>query len=565
MNDSSSAYELEQDDEASDHNTYDITERGHRSSRESSSPPLQELTLGSTPASPSSVLSRRKQRNTSVEPAPKARSNVLRNTRFLPVDKYLELFSESVDDALNTANYDQAHQTTRSSQHGVVTWSAREKNIFFDALAKKGKDGVREISGLVGTKSAMEVQDYIKLLHNNLQLHHQSDKYPKPVRFSDIPAAVEVDESNCQYLDRVAEAASLRDEQSHNTTGRRKHQDMWLVNRDVAAFVDENVESEEQNEQLKHEIFATASLFNLGNWVELSENVFMNPGRRRPEDNWRNVCFESETPALTCEAFSDFYTLAASLTRRVVQSSIFFALSRIRSLKSGGWDVNEWVRKEDVQAALGVLKLKPNSREFWKDAARRCTLDIRATVNPVNRQVGPISYDEVEERLSHKDASPGPSRATSVSQMSEDENASNSDLVLDSGLDEGTSSDDESSVMDSEDNLSDPEEMYASKLDNKTSRQEVTRIWEQLGRPAPTDSVDQNPDLGPVSDLPVKMESDDDNPSQKPFAKRKMRDELVDWRDRTFYRSEWETLMEGEEAEEHLRKRQRVDGKITEG
>ncbi|KAL1954549.1 hypothetical protein VTO42DRAFT_1059 [Malbranchea cinnamomea] len=564
MSASSSAYEPEQDDESSEHDI--AVERSDLPNVEPSSPPLQNLTLASTPASPVSAHAKRKFTRTSGELAPKSRSNALRKTRSLPIDKYLELFNESVNETLNPASYDQAHHTTRSSQHGIVTWSAREKNVFFDALAKKGKDSAHEIAALVGTKSAIEVQDYMKLLRKSLEIHHRNDKNPRSVRLSDIPAAIEIDDFCCMYLDKVAEAALLRDEQSHNTAGKRKHQDMWLVNRDVAAIVDGKVQSEEHDLAFEHELFATASLFNLSNWIELSETVFMNSGRRRPEDNWKSICFEGESPALTCEAFSDFYALAVSLTRRLVQSAIFFALSRIRSLKAGGWHVKEWVRKEDVQAALDVLRLKPNSREFWRDAARRCSLDVRATVNPANGQIGLISYDEVEERLSRKDASPAPSRATSVSRtdfMSEDENASDFDLSLDLNSGDATSSEDESSFFVSDDDLSDPEEIYASKLDIKASREEEARIWKKLDRPAPTYFVDPHPDRGPISEPDIKMETDDETPLHKPFSKRKTKDELVDWRDLTLYRSEWEALAE-QEAFEHRRKRQRVDRGLAE-
>ena len=566
MSDSPSAYEPEQDDKISNHDDYDLAISDyHSSSFEPSSPALEGLNLGSTPASPSSALSQRRQTKIPGELGPKTRNSALRNARLLPVDRYLELFNESVNDTLNIASYDQAHHTTRSSQHGAVTWSAREKNIFFDILAKKGKNGVREIASVLGTKSAMEVQDYIKLLHSSLEVHHKNDKYPKPIRFSDIPAAFEVSGPCCEYLDRLAEAVILRDEQSYNTAGKRKYQDFWLVNNEVAALVDEKISSEEQDEPLRHEIFATASLFNLSNWIELSENIFMNPGTQRPEDNWKNVSYEGETPAMTCEAFSDFYTLAVSITRRLVQSSIFFALSRIRSLRSGGWDVTDWVRKEDVQTALDVLKLKPNSQEFWKGAARRCTLDVRSTVNPVSRQIGLISYDEVEERLSRKESSLPSSRATSICPASDGAYSSDSNPVSDTELDETGLDDDDFSTVESDSDLSDPEEIYASKLDKKESRQEESQIWERLCHSAPAYVSRANCDPASTTDLNVNMETDDDTLLQKPLAKRKTRDELVDWRDRTLYRSEWESLKEQEELEEHVRKWQKVDGGLVEG
>jgi hypothetical protein len=466
-----------------------------------------------------------------------------------------------VKNAVNPADDDDEHESSRRSQLGVVIWSASEKDAFFNALARKGKDAVPEIADLVGTKSRLEVQEYIRVLHRNLELYHTTERNPRTVSLAEIPAAFEIGAELGEFLDGIADGAGLRDEQNHNAIGKRKHGDMWLIDSDVAGYVEESLESGEHDAETNHDIFATARLLRLSSWIELSEDIFMNAGGSRIDENWRNICFEDESPSITCDAFSEFYTLAVSLTRRLVQSSIFFALSRIRSL-GHRWSVEPFVRIQDVEAALDVLKMKRNTHEFWIGAARRCGIDVKTQVTRGKSRMGFISHNEVERRLSLRGrvlSGSNPESREDTSPPPPDNSDSNDS---DSGTspstsDEDMSTDDNSMPLD-DDDLSDPEELYASRLDRKADQEEELRIWEALDQQPPTASLNAKTD--PDTESGIKAESDDEKPLREPLAKRKQREELVDWRDRTLYRSEWESRVQEEEDEVgNPAKRQKLD------
>jgi hypothetical protein len=113
-------------------------------------------------------------------------------------------------------------------------------------------------------------------------------------------------------------------------------------------------------------------------------------------------------------------------------------------------------------------------------------------------------------------------------------------------------------VVFDDDDLSDPEEIYASRVDRKADREEELRIWEALERHPPAASLNTNADLDTESG--TKAGGDDEEPYHKPLTKRKTREELVDWRERTLYRSEWETrVQEVDEEGGNPAKRQKLD------
>ncbi|WEW57126.1 hypothetical protein PRK78_002586 [Emydomyces testavorans] len=558
MTDSSMSYEPEEDE---DEHEGDITDnnsfRNVDVSRAfgTSSPPLQSLPLDLNcvhDTVPHETRTKRRKRR-----RPKPRRLALRAAAALPVDTYCELYLESLNDVLGDSE-DTPH--FYNSQYGVVSWTPREKTAFFAALAKKGKDAIPEIAALVGTKCQMEVRHYLDLLQRSFHVHHAMDQGVKGISLSDIPAAYEVSNECCLALEHVAKASCLRDEQAHNVAGRRKHGDFWLVDYEVAAYVEEELEPEpdaelesiseaesqtefQQTSELQpenksrdsddtvrtHGIFATAKLLKLSNWIRLSERIFMNPGTRCIEDNWNNICLKDESPALTCDAFSDFYALTISITRRLIQSTIFFALSRIRAIKRPYVDPRNLVKKEDVFAAVQVLKMKHNAKAFWAGSARRCSLDVRHTKSGEKYKTVLLSYDEVEallgatsetdiDRMETESRPPTP--VSDISTTSEEE--------LNYDTDKSVPPNGNSTLLPS-DYLSDPEEIHANALDKAASRVEEARLWRQVNKPvpAPTD---------------IKAESEDEYTQRKPFAKRKTPHEFANWRDRLLYQAEWETF-----------------------
>ncbi|EEP81500.1 predicted protein [Uncinocarpus reesii 1704] len=505
----------------------------------------------------------------------KPRHLALRAAARLPVDKYLELYKESLNNVLVGPDCDGAPQLFRS-QYGIIQWTSQEKAAFFMALSKKGKDAVPEIAASIGTKSQMEVRHYLDLLQRNFELRNVAEEQVHNIILSDIPAACEISNECCIALESVAKALCLRDEQTHNVAGKRKHGDFWLVDREIATFVEEDQESEAEAEPEEaepdpilepepapelgslpdtepptgedsskndssvrtHGIFATAKLLKLSNWIHLSEHFFMNFGRERFEDNWNQLCFQDETPALTCDAFSDFYTLAISITRRVIQSSIFFALSRIRAVERSHVNPKRLVKKEDVSAALDVLGMAHDAKAFWAGVARRCALDVRHPKSGEKYKTVLLDYDEVERLLGAQlDENPRHIKLESPSASTTTEPTEDSDFDSNTSTYSPTQDN-----MGNDEDLSDPEELYANVMDREASRKEESALWAQINKPVP------------LSGMNIKLEPNEEE-QNRPTTKRKSPQELVNWRDRLLYQSEWETL--GQEINGGQRKRRK--------
>ncbi|OAX80058.1 hypothetical protein ACJ72_05615 [Emergomyces africanus] len=533
-----------------------------------SSPPFQNLRLAST----AELSSPSKPQLGSVREHFQPQKNRSQATRKLRTETYVKLFNEfvkSVDDGVS----DTSGSALAPSQIGVVTWSSQEKELLFNALERKGKSRIPEIASLLGSKSEMEIRDYLDVLHHGLENKQLKAPYSKPLILADIPAALEISEECCQALEGNALALSRQDEQSENTTGRRRYGDMWLVDRHVAAMVEDELDADQDssgdggtedanNLRPPPSILATSQLLNAANWILLSERIFMNPGKNRIEDNWYNLRVDGETPSLSCEAFADFYTLTISLTRRLVQTSIFFAMSRLRSLNRGGYQRGKLVRREDVGAALDTLRMSHDSRQFWISAPRRHNLNVEDIRHLKGFKPVPLTYDEVEEQLSLECTRSRISRGSSVAQsVCGSENESEAESSSFSGNDSSCSAvSNPSAPNNTEDELlSDPEELHAEYIDQKSSRIEELRLWRQISQSPPQSFL-----LPENVDSDVEMGGVDKVATVRPQGTRKTKEDLIDWRDRVLYRNEWEefgpeiSLVE-EGLSENRRKRRKID------
>ncbi|TPX21767.1 hypothetical protein DIZ76_015730 [Coccidioides immitis] len=540
MSDSSMSYEPEEEEEGEEQEE-DTTQHGNSSGGSGHSVrPHQNVLHDSKPlhngTSHGNVSQRHKRRRL------KPRRLALRAAATLPVGKYSDLYKEAVDDMLGGPEYGDGPRLF-GTQYGIISWSPQEKNAFFTALARKGKDAIPEIAAFIGTKSQMEVRHYLDLLHRNFELHNVTEETVKNITLSDVPAAYEVSKECCLALENVASALSLRDEQAHNVAGRRKHGDFWLIDNEVAAYVEEVLEPEEESESEKdlepeslepevipesefevefqpeteskslaegdrngqvntvkmHSISATAKLLKISNWIRLSERVFMNAGER-------------------------------SITRRIVHSSIFFALSRIRAIERSHVNPKKVVKKEDIFAALDILKMEPNSRKFWAGAPRRCALDIRHDSGE-NYKTVLLSYDELDALLGPKsDVDPEYIKTAPQAMSSASEGSSYSGEGFESDT-SGRIPPTTQNSMDAEDDLSDAEEKHANALDQEASRAEESKLWRWISKPDPQ-SLDHN----------VKPEVKEEEIEHTLFAKRKMPQEISNWRSRILYQAEWETF-----------------------
>lgn len=312
----------------------------------------------------------------------------------------LEDYSKFLEDEkgyFTFSKVDENAEIFNVTQYGAVVWTATEKEKFFNHLDRKGRDGIREIAAAIGTKSELEVMDYLSLLHENLISHHIQALQNFTVILSEIPAAAEIGDPCRAELDKYAEVLTLKEDLDHSTIIRKRYGNNWVItDRQARKLADHDC-----SEPLRGSIHLAAAILNVPDWVNLSRKLYMKFGGRREEDDWTNIRQAvTDTPSISGEALMDFYALTLTITRRLIQSSIFLAMSRTRQLQQLGCeDPNPDVRKEDVRSAIDVLNMKHTRGSFAFDAARRNGLTIVDDRHQKGWKSQMLSYDEVEKIL----------------------------------------------------------------------------------------------------------------------------------------------------------------------
>ncbi|KAB8251476.1 hypothetical protein BDV35DRAFT_314890 [Aspergillus flavus] len=554
---SSSLYEPEEDDEASDS---DIETGNTQFTEPPSSPPSHRTRLSSPPK-----LDGRSSSRPAQTPRRVSRMQMLEHLQMLlskeSVEAYSDLLAQTTDDHMSVESKPGSGEYL-PTQAGIVSWAPKEKEIFFNVLDRKGKDGIREIAGAIGTKSELEVQEYLRLLHMRLEWQHREETHSRAIVLGDVPAAEEVSSECCDFLDEYSKLLVLKEQQDEDVAGRQRHHDLWIIDRDKAELVEE-LESQDQKSPPDSSIYHTASLLNIPRWIRLSERLFMNFGGARLEDNWTNIAYAGEAPAITADALAEFYTLTVSVTRRLIQSTLFFAMSRLRNMRDTGNSKAKVVKPRDVRTALDVLKMKRDGFDYWTGVARRCCLDVSDSRHRKGWKAVRLSHDEVEDMLSNRvpiDAESNRSTSRQTAQGNTD--GENTDGDEDNASDSGSESDPKRSpspsallspeISSDEDEIpSDAENQHAELEDQKASCLGELELWKALDRPAPAFLVS------------IKDENQEKK-TRKPMGARKTQEELTDWRERTLYRSDWEEYGHEvydiyEEISENRRKRRRLD------
>lgn len=558
---SSSSYEPDED-EASDSDIESVPDRKPSTFKapnpSSSSSHVEELGLSSEPherddptVGPPSVRITRQS----------AHEKLLRSLPLPSVNAYSKILAEAANDA-SPVPMRQDYDYYEEGQLGAVFWSGQEKEIFFRVLQRKGKNGIKEIANAIGTKSELEVQEFLRLLRRGMERQNLVDRrHIHSIILGDIPAAAEIGDECCKVLGEYSKVLAFQEEQALNVAGKKKCRDMWIIDQEIAQEMDRKAEDEDNGFPSYSIGHFTAKLFYMENWVRLSDRFFMNAGGARAEDNWRNIAFGGEVPSMTADGFSDFYALTISLTRRLVQSALFFAMSRLRSSgRSHG--LAKTVRAHDVRAALNVLNMKHNMYGFWIGLPRRCSLDVADLRNRKGWNASYKTYEDVEDILSKR--LPGETSHERSFSTPREENLPHNDSIEHDG--ETNNDENENAPRaplhiglgdDLEEELpTDLEDNHAEIVDHKTSTLEEVHLWKTLGLPVPANI-----------DIPVKSEDEgeeDPNERRKPNAQRKTKEEMVDWRDRTLYRSDWEQHGEGifdiyDQLSESRRKRRRTE------
>ncbi|TVY22868.1 hypothetical protein LHYA1_G008675 [Lachnellula hyalina] len=445
-------------------------------------------------------------------------------------NKYRELMNTNIHDV--TTKLARGWDEFPKTQIGISIWTSQEKDKFYSALQRLGRDDIRGIAEQIGTKSEQEVHEYILLLHEGLvdKISHEDRSLP----LTDIPAAVEISEECCAILEKAGDFLVSRQELHEEKVEKAKWGDTWLVTETIARRL-EKYRRDGEGEAAIDQVLPATNLFNLRNWLELSSQVFMNSN---VDDNWQDLAEEGEQPAIRATAFEDFHSLAFNHTKRLLQTTLFCAMSREKATRSKKVKHAE-VKPDDVEAAVAILKMKGDSNEFWVKASRRNRLRV---VNDDSSGDGDVamSYDEVESELQPTERFR--SRSRSTSRPADDR----SDPSSDSSVDDA--SEDENDI----DNLtSDPEtdssnrperaqnrahahlaalyaeETAAEAYDMRASKAEEIELWKILEQ-EPPDEI-------------IKDELVDQDEASKGI--RETRDG-EDWRERIEAMSEWEVFKE---------------------
>ncbi|KAL6881006.1 hypothetical protein J3F83DRAFT_720665 [Trichoderma novae-zelandiae] len=314
---------------------------------------------------------------------------------------YLELLNAEIQDAAQRISFGD-QEPLPVSQIGLTAWSAPEKQSFFEAVARLGKQDLPGIAARVGSKSVAEVSQYLMHLQEACDLRQQQVSR-SILELAEYPAAVEISQQCCHAQEEAADEISLKQEVREEMRERNRWGDIWDVTPEVAKKLTRDVHVHSQDANISSNVPQFAQLFHLSKWLELSARMFMNSSV--PANNWNAI--DEDPPSVWATTFDDFHSLAVSVTRRLVQTTLFMAMSRIRAKTAIGWKIRDMVQLQDAEAAISSLNMPFKSNEAWIGSARRLRLDVYE--DPPEGEDEPdedrMTYEEVEQALSDGGAS----------------------------------------------------------------------------------------------------------------------------------------------------------------
>ncbi|ROW14019.1 hypothetical protein VPNG_04172 [Cytospora leucostoma] len=347
----------------------------------------------------SKVSRKRKSPTEEVDPSPAEGPAELRPLKKAkgPLNRaYLDLLNEDIEHAAaQYVPWDQDPHRQRTgmpaSQIGMTAWTPLEKERFFEALGRLGRDDAVGIARRIRTKGEMEVRQYMKLLQDAIALRRQQNELD-PLELADFPAAIELSHECCQALEEAADGIALRQEHSEQTIEWKKHGEDWLVTQEIGKEHGENGQEGNPSDP--------AEFLNVPDCLKLSGRLFMNGPSE--EANWQSV--EGVPPSIRRTTLEDLHSLAVTLTRRLVAASIFMATSRIRAERGYKPDQRKILREKDIHAAAVSLGLGTETRSFLARCPRRLGLHVyekppKATADDAEGASELMAYDDVEAVL----------------------------------------------------------------------------------------------------------------------------------------------------------------------
>ena len=393
-------------------------------------------------------------------------------------DEYLHLFRSTYEASDDETENDRL----TDSQIGSIQWQRHEKSELFKGLARHGKRELLRVALDIGTKSELEVSDFVDKIKQAETDRQMFKAQTKNVAFADIPAAIEIGQECERVLDLASEALTAFQER-YDLSVASKSRQLWLVDKDVAIRLDEQHDKSEQHEvesaveDIPHETvipedigLKSLALFHLGVMLKLGEEVFTNQPKASNDNHKRSLSEDKQPATIMVDTVVELYDIVKNLTRRLVQTVLFIAKSRLRSTSRDSYQPSFKVSRADVEAALDVLSMPADSWDYWKSLPRRAgfkVVDDRHQKGKTRKRI--LSDDEVEEYLSVRGRSRTSSVSTSVTNESEKQSVrSSSDMSPDESIEEHVDPDDYNQVSNSEQEITDIEEMQDSVTDEES-------------------------------------------------------------------------------------------------
>ncbi|KAI4096332.1 MAG: hypothetical protein LQ344_001158 [Seirophora lacunosa] len=443
-------------------------------------------------------------------------------------------------------------------QVGISRWSPLEKEFLFRGLVSYGRENLPAIATLVGSKSELEVHVYLQLLQEtNVKLHTYGDKQSLMMG-ADVPAAIEVSAECCALLEQTADSLALMQQRYEEHQEKKTQPNLWKLDQNATAWVNDCLSKGEEGIVEVRQRLPAAELLDLGRFLELSKKLFMNSDD--PGYNFRTFVSRCEKPSILHTAFSDLYSVMLSTTKRIIQSSLIFAMSRLRATQSPYYSHKRAVKVVDVLAALSVLGMEKNAKEHWVKLPRRCKLSIHNHANRTGYE-GAMSYHEVESILGRTATTEtvlaGESQSEPANSESPEVSLSDTDLVSATSSSQNRTASPKLVLSHSNatsestppaKGCDERADEYLEGIDREANRSGELRLWKMLRKEPPPELLSKYPTSKPKS----------------PESYGQYKHDLDDWGGWTNFEPEWETYGFSLLSEDTVENRTRVQSRSAE-
>lgn len=470
---------------------------------------------------------------------------------------YLDLLNAEIEDA--ALRIDSLHHNNEElgrSQFGLTDWTEIEKRVFFESISRLGRDDAPAIAARIGTKGELEVKVFIQEMEDAKSKRDFIGSRQLLAR-AEHPAAFELSQQCCHALDEAADAVSLRQERREQRREESKWGEVWDLTPEIARRLQKG------DEDLDGEQLPSLKLFNLRNWLKLCQIMFMNSSI--PGDNWNHV--DNKPPSIWATTMEDLYSLTVSITKRIVQTAIFAASTRIRARGEYRDDLRNHVRREDVAAALASLNMPADADEFWRKSARRLRINVYDEDDEDNDE--PMCFDDVENALGDDDeldamksgheeklrqmVGPYDNDEVDAESTSSEDSSSRNSKDSEGSEDTALKSEENKAIEDEANEVfvfsaatysetrrlkaalehriavEREQERFAEEVDQHTSYKEETEMWKLLQKTPPFE---------------IPKKSDPGRPQKSVMDVESMYPLGRNWRNNTQYRGEWEQAVE---------------------